>query len=168
MKSVLIMIIICLVVSTTFCHKSKSTIITPDKGNVSFMISSNHFVKNFYLGETNPSYLLIRNYSSFDSLFGVAATMDMDELKLITQKKMESGFVFSIIYQGNDIHEFDIEKILLEESQLLIYYTSEVVMPNASWECNCHITLLINNCDFDDIFLYENGNLLTNTIIKKL
>ena len=81
---------------------------------------------------------------------------------------MEDGFVLSIIYQGNDIHEFDIEKIILEDNQLEVYYTSEVTIPNATWECNCHVTTLIENCEFSSILLFENGNFLPNVLIKEL
>lgn len=136
--------------------------------NVSFMISSSHFVKNTYSGETNPSYLLIRNYSSFESLFGIAAVMGMDSSKLITEEKMERGFVISIIYQGNDIHKFDIEKISLQNNQLQVYYTSEVTQSNASWTCNCHVTALIDNCKFDSILLFENRHAMPDALIKEL
>jgi hypothetical protein len=139
-----------------------------DEESVIFMVSSDHFVKNFYTGETNPSYLLIRSYSCFDSLFGVAATWDTDYSKLITEEKMDDGFVLSIIYQGNDIHEFDIEKIILEDNQLEVYYTSKVTIPNATWECNCHVTTLIEYCEFSSILLFENGNFLPNVLIKEL
>jgi hypothetical protein len=104
----------------------------------------------------------------FDSLFGVAAVWGMDTSRLITEEKMEDGFVFSIIYQGNDIHEFDIERIALKDNQLLVYYTSEVTQPNASWTCNCHVTVLIKNCEFSSILLFENRNFLPNALIKEL
>ncbi len=136
--------------------------------NVDFMVAPYSFVKNFYVGETNPSYLIINNYSSFDSLFGVGYVMDMDTSKLITEEKMEDGFVLSIIYQGNDIHEFNIEKITLAGTKLLIYYTSEVVDSNASWYCNCRVITLIENCDYKSILLFENGNLLQDVLIKEL
>ncbi len=61
--------------------------------SVNFMISSYHFVTNSYSGETNPSYLLIRSYSVFDSLFGVGAVWGMDTSRLIREWKMEDGFV---------------------------------------------------------------------------
>jgi len=150
------------------CNESPSSEENVDEENVNFMVSSDHFVKNIYSGETNPSYLLIRSYSSFDSLFGVAATWDMDYSKLITEEKMEEGFVLSIIYEGNDIHKFDIEKIILKDNQLKVYYTSEVTTPNATWECNCHVTTLIENCEFNSILLFENGNFLPNVLIKEL
>jgi len=132
------------------------------------MINSYHFVINIYSGETNPSYLLIRSYSMFDSLFGVAAVIGMDTSRLITEEKMEDGFVLFIIYKGNDIHEFDIERIALRDNQLLVYYTSEVTRPNASWTCNCHVTALIKNCEFSSILLFENGNFLPSALIRKL
>ncbi len=144
------------------CSEEEQSI---DTESVNFMISSYHFVTNSYSGETNPSYLLIRSYSMFDSLFGVGAVWGMDTSRLITEEKMEDGFVFSIIYQGNDIHEFDIERIALKNNQLLVYYTSEVTQPNASWTCNCHVTALIKNCEFSSILLFENGNFLPNAWI---
>ncbi len=162
MKSIFGILIILSASLTISCDDSQ------DEESVNFMISSNHFVKNFYSGETNPSYLIIRSYSSFDSLYGVAVVMGMDTSRLITEEKMEDGFVIAIIYQGNDIHEFDIEKITLKDNQLLVYYTSEVTTPNASWECNCHVTALIKNCDFTSILLFENGNYLPNAFIKEL
>jgi hypothetical protein len=136
--------------------------------NVDFMADPYRFVKNFYVGETNPSYLIINNYSSFDSLFRVGAVMYMDTSKLITEEKMKDGFVLSIIYQGNDIHEFEIQKITLVGTQLLVYYTSEIVDSNASWYCNCSVITLIENCDYNSILLFENGNLLQDVLIKEL
>jgi len=92
----------------------------------------------------------------------------MDYSKLITEEKMEEGFVLSIIYEGNDIYDFDIDKITLKNNQLKVYYTSEVTTPNATWECNCHVTTLIENCEFNSILLFENGNFLANVLIKEL
>jgi hypothetical protein len=139
-----------------------------DRGNVNFMVTSDHFVKNFYSAETNPSYLLIRSYSCFDSLFGTAFTWDTDYSKLITSDKMEDGFVLSIIYQGNDIHNFNIKKINLTDSIIEVYYTSGVLSRDASWECNCHVTALIDNCEFCSIHLIENENILPDAFIQEL
>ena len=168
MKSKLGVLIILLMALTISCSNSSSTTGGPAEKNVSFVKSSSQFIKNTYKGETNPSYLLIRNYSAFDSLFGVAAVMGMDTTKLITAEKMKSGFVVSIIYQGNDIHEFNIEKITLKGSQLQVYYTSKVTTPNASWTCNCHVTALIENCDFNSILLFENGQPVSSAVVKEL
>jgi len=168
MKSIQCIIHILLLILILSCS---DTLFTPDngyKGNVNFMVSSDHFVKNFYSGDTNPSYLLIRSYSLFDSLFGVGITWDTDYSKLITEEKMEDGFVLSIIYQGNDIHDFDIDKITLKDDTLKVYYTSEVTTPNATCECNCHVTTLIENCEFSSILLFENGNFIPDALIKKL
>ena len=167
MKSVLGILIILLVMSTFSCDDSQFTEVNVDEENVNFMISSYHFVINIYSGETNPSYLLIRSYSTFDSLFGVAAVIGMDTSRLITEEKMKDGFVFSIIYQGNDIHEFNIERIALKDNQLLVYYTSEVTQSNASWTCNCHVTVLIKNCEFSSILLFENRNFLPSALIRE-
>jgi hypothetical protein len=68
----------------------KDVPVTPDngdKGNVIFMVSSDYFVKNFYSGETNPSYLLIRSYSCFESLSGVAEKWDTDYSKMEISSK---------------------------------------------------------------------------------
>ena len=134
---------------------------------VSYEISSSHFVKNTYKGETNPSYLLIRSYSSFESLFGIAMTMNTDKSKLITAEKMKNKFIFSIIYQGNDVYKFGIEKITLKNKQLQVHYTSEVTEKNASWTGNFHITLLVQNCDFSSILLFENGEPLNDAKMKE-
>ena len=168
MKSILGVLIILSVILPISCNVSHNGNDSQDGESVNFMISSYHFVTNSYSGETNPSYLLIRSYSSFDSLFGFAAVWGMDSSRIITEEKMEYGFVLSIIYEGNDIHEFDIEKVTLKDNRLLVYYTSEVTTPNAGWECNCHVTALINNCEFTSILLFENGNLLPNAFIKEL
>ena len=163
MKSFVGILVILSLILTVCCGDSPTT-----TESVGFMISSYHFVKNFYSGETNPSYLIIRSYSSFDSLFGVAAIGGMDRSKLITEEKMKEGFVLSIIYQGNDIHKFDVEEITLKDNELRVYYTSEVTQPNASWTCNCHVTTLIDNCEFSSILLFENGDFLPNALIKEL
>jgi hypothetical protein len=168
MKSILGILIILLLASTISCGGTPSTTGNGAEQNVSFTISSYQFVKNTYKGETNPSYLVIRSYASFDLLFGVGAVMGMDKSKLITEEKMKNGFVLSIIYQGNDIHKFGIEKITLKDKQLHVYYTSEVTEPNASWTCNCHVTALIENCKFDSILLFENGHPLPDALIKEL
>ncbi|MHB8772860.1 MAG: hypothetical protein ACYC7J_17850 [Syntrophales bacterium] len=132
---------------------------------VGFQVTTSYFVKNTYRGETNPSYLVIRSYPSFDSVFGAA---NADPAQLITEEKMKTGFVVSIIYQGNDIHEFAIDKIIVKDDQLQVHYTSEVTMPNASWTCNCHVTALIDNSNFSSIRFFENGNPLPNASVKEL
>ncbi len=133
---------------------------------VSFEIASPYFVKNTYKGETNPSYLLVRSYSSFDSLFGVAMTMNADKSKLVTAEKMKDNFVFSIIYQGNDVYKFGIDKVTLNNNQLQVYYTSEVTEKNASSTGNFHITILVQNSNFSSILPFENGKPLTDAKIK--
>jgi len=168
MKSIFGVLIILFMALTISCGSAASTTESGAGENVNFMISSYNFVKNTYSGETNPSYLLIRNYPAFDSVFGVGAVMGMDTSKLITEEKMKSGFVLSVIYQGNDIHKYNIEKITLKNKQLQVYYTSEVTTPNASWTCNCNVTALIDNCKFDSILLFENGRPLPDALIKEL
>lgn len=168
MKSILGILIVLLLATAISCGNSPSTTGGASEKNVSFMISSYQFVKNSYSGETNPSYLVIRGYPAFDSLFGVGAVMGMDKSKLITEEGMKKGFVLSIIYQGNNIHKFNIEKITLKNKQLQVYYTSEVTEPNASWTCNCNVTALVDNCEFDSILLYENGRPLPDAVIKHL
>jgi len=168
MKLISAILIVLLLVFAVSCGSSPPATGSVPENNVGFSISANHFVKNTYKGETNPSYVLIRSYSSFDSLFGVASVMGMDKSKLISEEKMKSGFVFSIIYQGNDIHEFGIEKITLKDKQLQVYYSSKVTEQNASWTCNCHITALIDNCEFSSIVLFENGRPLPDAKIKEL
>jgi hypothetical protein len=168
MKSVLRILSLLLLASTIACSNSPSAKEGAAAQNVNFRISSNHFVKNTYKGETNPSYLVIRDYASFDSLFGIAAVMGMDSSKLIKEEDMKNRFVLSIIYQGNDIHEFSIEKITLKDRQLQVYYSSRVTTPNASWTCNCHVTALIENCDFSSILLFENGQPVSSAVVKEL
>lgn len=168
MKPILGILIILFLAVTISCGSPASTTGSAAGENVNFMTGSYLFVKNTYSGETNPSYLLIRSYPSFDSVFGVGAVMGMDTSKLITEEKMKNGFVLSIIYQGNDIHKFNIEKITLKNNQLQVYYTSEVTTPNASWTCNCNVTALIDNCKFDSILLFENGQPLPDAMIKQL
>jgi len=168
MKSILGILVILLLALSISCANPPSTTEVAAGENVNFMISSYNFVKNTYSGATNPSYLLIRSYPAFDSIFGVGAVMGMDTSKLITEEKMKSGFVLSIIYQGNDIHKFNIEKITLKNNQLQVYYTSEVTTPNAGWTCNCNVTALIENCKFDSILLIENGHPLPDALIKEL
>ena len=69
-------------------------------GNVNFMVSSDYFVKNFYSGDTNPSYLFIRSYSSFDSLFGVGVTWDTD---YSTFKFWNLEFVSCFEFRASDL-----------------------------------------------------------------
>jgi len=135
--------------------------------NVNFMVTSGYFVKNTYKGETNPSYLLVRSCPAFDSLFGVAAVMGMDRSKLIDEDKMKSGFILSIIYHGNDVHTFGIDKITLDNSQMKVYYTSTITERNASWTGNFHVTALIQNCEYKSVLLFENGKLLSNAKPKE-
>lgn len=176
MKNLLCILIAPLVILVFACsnvpaadNNMKNTTTTGgEEKNVPYMISSNHFVKNTYKGQTNPSYLLIRSYHTFESLFGVASVMGMDKSKLITEDNMKNGFVLSVIYQGNNIHEFDIERITLKGSQLQVYYSSKVTQPNATWTCNCHVTVLVENCKFDSLMLYENGKPLPDAVIKEL
>ena len=168
MKSILGISIVLLLALTISCSgTSLSVAETGPETNIGFMQSANHFVKNTYKGTTNPSYLLIRSYSTFDSLFGVGATMGMDKSKLITEEKMKTGFVLSIIYQGNNIQEFNIDKITLKNNRLYIYFTSKVTTPNASWTCNCHVTALIDDCEFESVLFLENGHPL-HALVKEL
>jgi hypothetical protein len=168
MKSILSILAVVLLALTISCGGAPSATDNAAETNVGFMISSSHFVKNTYKGKTNPSYLVIRSYPSFSALFGVATVMGMDSSKLITEEKMKTGFVLSIIYQGNDIHKFNIEKVTLKNNRLQVYYTSEVTTPNATWTCNCHVTALIDNCKYDSILLIENGKPLPDAVIKTI
>ncbi len=168
MMSIGLRSVLFLLISVLFSGCSDSSGNNVGEVKVGFQVTASHFVKNTYIGETNPSYLLIRSYPSFDSVFGVAATWDMDISKLVTEDKMKSGFVLSIIYQGNDIHTFTVGDVILKNGQLQVYYTSQVTEPNAAWRCNCHVTVLIDNCDFNSILLFENGNPLPNAVIKEM
>jgi hypothetical protein len=168
MKTILTILAVLLVALTVSCAGQSPAAGNASEKNVNFMISSYHFVKNTYTGETNPSYLLIRSYPAFDSQFGIGAVMNMDKSKLITEEKMKTGFVLSVIYQGNDIHEFGIEKVILKNNQLQVYYSSKVTQPNATWKCNCNVTAWIENVKFDSVLLFENGKPLPDAKVKNL
>ncbi len=159
--AILLMVVLC-------CGCSNSSGNAGNEAAVGFQVTTSYFVKNTYRGETNPSYLVIRSSASFDSVFGVAAVANVDPARLITEEKMKTGFVVSIIYQGNDIHTLAIDKIVLMDDQLQVHYTSEVTTPNASWTCNCHVTALIDKSNFSTIRFFENGKPLPNAVVKEL
>jgi hypothetical protein len=163
LRSVIVPLIVILL-----CSCSDSSGNGVNESTVGFQVTSSYFVKNTYAGETNPSYLLIRSYSSFDSVFGVAVVGTVDPSKMITEDKMKNGFILSVIYKGNNIHKFNIDNVILKNGQLQVNYTSEVTEPNATWTCNCHVTVLIDKCNFDSILLFENGNALPHAPIKEL
>jgi hypothetical protein len=150
------------------CINTGSPPATGGEKNVNFMTTSGHFVKNNYVGETNPSYLVIKDYPAFDALFGVGMVMGMSTSQLITADKMKNGFVVSIIYQGNDIHKFTVEKVALKDGQLQVYYTSKVTEPNATWTCNCNVTILVDNCAFDAVKFFENGRPVPDAVVMQL
>ena len=82
--------------------------------------------------------------------------MGIDESKLITDERMEGGFVLSVIYQGYDAVTLGIEKIILHNGKLIVYYTREVILKDATFTGNYHLTLLIDDCNFDSVILFEN------------
>lgn len=168
MKRICEMLAILVLLLAVSCNGQPASTGNAPEQKIGFMTSQYHFVNNTYKGATNPSYLLVRSYPAFKSQFGTGAVMGMDNAKLISEEAMKNGFVFSIIYQGNDIHEFKIDKVILKGNQLQIYYASKVTQPGASWTCNCHVTALIDNCKFDSILLYENGRPLPDAVIKEL
>lgn len=140
-----------------------------DRGiEVSFMVSEGHFVNGWYEGVTNPSCLVFRDYECFDTYFSIGWYMGLDESKLITEEGMEDGFVLSVIYQGNDIPKLGIEKVLLHNGKLIVYYTHEVVMADASFTANMHLTMLIDDCDFEAVMLFENGSRITHASITEV
>jgi len=168
MKPILHTLIILLLVLTISCAYTPSAKESMAEENVSFMKSSHHFVSNKYEGETNPSYLIIRNYHTFASLFGIAAVMGMSDSNLITEEKMKNRFVLSIIQHGRDFRKLNIEKITLQNKQLKVYYTSEVTMPDTTAYFNCHVTVLVDNCNFESVLIFENGRPKPDAIIKEL
>ena len=138
-----------------------------DRGiELSCMVSNGHFVNNWYEGATNPSCLLIEDYECFESYFSVGWVQGMDESRLITEERMEDGFVLSVIYQGYDVVSLDIEKVVLHDGKLIVCYKREVTMSGVSFTGNYHLTLLIGDCDFDSVMLFENGRRLTDVRIK--
>jgi len=167
MKSIPGILIVLLLALTISCVNSPSAKESVAEENVSFMKSSHHFVNNPYSPETNPSYLLIRSYPVFAANFGIAAVMGMETSTLITEEKMKNRFVLSIIHQGRDFRKLNIEKITLKNKQLQVYYTSEVTIPNVGG-VNCHVTVVVDNCDFDSILFFENGRPLPDAVIKEL
>jgi hypothetical protein len=167
MKFILGVLIILLLALTISCGSSPSTIESVDGENVNFMqLSTHYFVSTKYSGETNPSYLIIRSYPVFDSLFGIAVAMGTEDFPVITEDKIKSGFILSIIYQVKDYYKLDIEKITLKNNQLQVYYTSEMTIANVGG-VNCHVTALVENCEFDSVLFFENGHLLPDASVKE-
>lgn len=133
---------------------------------LSCMVSEGHFVNGTYEGATNPSCLLIWDYECFDSYFSIGWVQGMDESKLITDERMEDRFVLSIIYQGDDVISLGIEKVVLLDGKLIVCYTQEVTMSDVSFMGNYHLTLLIDDCDFESVMLFENGRRVTDIRVK--
>ena len=140
-----------------------------DRGvEVSYMLSEGHFVENWYTAETNPICLIFRDYDCFDEYFSIAWIQGMDGSKLITGEKMEGGFVLSIIYQGRDVSRLGIERIGLREGTLIVDYGREILMEGASFTGNYHVTVLIDDCAFDSVMLYENGKRVMHASIAEV
>lgn len=153
------------------CGSSSPTDVTYpvdfDRGvELSYMISVGHFVNNWYEGATNPSCLIFRDFDCFEQYFGIAWYMGLDESKLITEERFEGGFVLSIINQGSDVVSFGIEKVLLQNGKLIVYYTREVTASGVPFTGNYHCTLLVEDCRFDSVMLYENGSRITHISVN--
>jgi len=139
-----------------------------DRGiDLPYMVSDGHFVNNWYEGATNPSCLIFRDYECFDRYFSVGWYIGLDEAKLITEERMEGRFVLSIIYQGCDVVRLGIEKVLLHKGKLIVCYAREVTLSDVPFTGNYHLTLLIDDCRFDSVELYENGKRVVNVSITE-
>jgi len=92
----------------------------------------------------------------------------LDESKLITEERMENGFVLSIIYQGYDVVALGIDRILLHKGKLIVRYTKEARMSGASFTGNYHLTLLIDDCGFDSVTLFENGGRIMHASVTEV
>jgi len=134
----------------------------------SYMVSGGHFVDNWYTAETIPSCLLIRDFDCFDEYFSIGWVQGMDESRLITEERMEGGFVLSVIYQGNDVSSLGVERIVLQNGRLIVRYARKVIMEDASFTGNYHATVLIEDCDFDSVMLVENGRWLDQVPVTEV
>ena len=129
-----------------------------DRGvEIPYMVSEGHFVNNPFEAITYPTCLVIREYECFEAVFSIAWVQGLDESKLITEEGMEKGFVLSIIYKGYDSVSLGIEKVVLHNGELIVLFTKELRMSGTSFTGNYHLTLLIDDCDFDSVALFENG-----------
>lgn len=137
-------------------------------GDLSFQVLSHYFVKNTYAGKTNPSYLLVYDYPSFDALLGLAAVMSADPVPSIDETTMKDRFVVSVVYQGRDIRRYTLDNIILENQALKIYYRSAITQENAAWTCNCHLTVLVAKCRFDRVEFFENGRPCSDATVSEI
>jgi hypothetical protein len=125
-----------------------------------------YFVRNTYEGVTNPSYLIIRNYSSFDALFHMLP--GHSDPVPVTEESISTRFVVTIIYQGNDIRTLTIRNIQLHDGELVVSYTSDITEPNAAYTCNCYAAALVDNSDFTSVRFVENGKTVSNVSLQEL
>ena len=71
---------------------------------------------------------------------------------------MENGFVLSIIYQGYDVVSLGIEKVVLQNGKLIVCYAQAVKMSGVTFTGNYHLALLVDDCDFESVMLFEDGS----------
>jgi hypothetical protein len=133
-----------------------------------YMVSDGYFIGNWYEGDTNPSCLIFRDFACFDTYFTIGWYMGLDESKLITEERMKGGFVISVIYKGYDVTKLGIERVILHNGRLIVYYTREVIIENATFTGGYHLTMLVDDCVFDSVILFENGSRLEHVPVTEM
>ena len=151
--------VLLLVVSITGCTEDDYLL---EGFDIPYENIEHYFVKNSY-AETLDSlltFLIINDTATFNSIYHPAPSWG-PPYHWVGPEDFEDNFLVGIIREiSNDIYRFIPKRVYLLNDTLNIKYKSTLIEKNASYSIKCHLMLLIENCPYQEIIFYENGEIV--------
>ncbi len=162
----LVRMFLCLIAGISF-YSCSSTGPSEGEVNISFKQNTGHYFISSqypYMQTHIPTFLIIRNYAAFDSLYGWAG-IDQDTSGIIHASDLQQNFLLDIVYYGNYSVQITVQQITLNSKVLTVNYTSTTTARDLSYYLKNHSLNLVSTCAFDSVRFIRDGIPIVNPFI---
>ena len=132
---------------------------------VEFQKYDSYFVKNNAGLTGEKSYLALANQTSFDKVFGAAATMGQNNF--LPTDAFKTKIIVAVIKNGGGLRRYADVKVTAEKGKLIVWYDTKDDAPGSA----TYSSLLILGIDkgkYKEVVFMENGKKAGTVKLKKI
>ena len=131
---------------------------------VKFQRYDNYFEKNNSGLKGNSSYLVLKNQTAFDKVFGAGATMG--ENNFLPDGVFDSMLVIAAIKRGSSLRTYEVTQATVENGKLYVRFNT-VDKASGSATFSSPLILAIPKGNYKKILFVENGKQAKSITVKK-
>jgi hypothetical protein len=125
---------------------------------IPFDIHDGYFVSNKFEPNEPESFVVLKDQTAFDQVFGTAFVMN-DKSHRLPANAFEAKMVLAVVHRGKATWEYAVQGVSSEKGVLTIRYTA-TSKPSDSTEFACPLLVSMPKADYAAVEFVENGKVV--------